>query len=396
MPGKSHIIAVRIYPLAIPLRKTFRHAAHERRVADPVVIEVELADGTLGYGETLPRSYVSGETVESVIVAIQDEMLDELLAFRPERFADALERIDALPMQDELGRMITAARAGLELALLDAYSRHFGKPISHAVGWLGYPGLGMPGSLREARYSGVIGGGDARRLKTSVLKMRLFGLRDFKLKVGYTDDVERIRIVADALGRSLGRSCTLRLDANGGWEPQEAVAVLSSIGDLPIPCVEQPLSRGREPEIPALKRAVTIDIMHDESLVTPADAERLLNDGVADAFNIRISKNGGFLASLRLAHFARKHDVDYQLGCMVGETSILSAAGRRFLENVPGVMFSEGSYGRFLLSGDVVDRPVRFGFGGKFRALSGPGWGVEVRRDLLDRYVRPGRIELPL
>jgi len=126
--------------------------------------------------------------------------------------------------------------------------------------------------------------------------------------------------------------------------------------------------------------------MHDESLVTQADAERLHRMGIADAFNIRISKNGGFLPSMRLAYWAGKRGIRYQLGCMVGETSLLSAVGRRFLENVPGVWFAEGSYGRFLLAGDIVKPPIRFGYGGRYRLLSGPGWGVEIDQQLLRRY----------
>jgi len=361
-----------------------------------VVIQVELADRTVGYGETLPRPYVSGETVDTVIESIRNLLLDELLAFRPAHFPEALERIEALPAQDESGRVITAARAGVELALLDAYSRHFQKPLSEALGWLGLPAFGSPGSMNQVRYSGVLSGGDRRRLKRRVRMMRCYGLRDFKLKVGYDDDPDRVRAVADALGRSLSRTTTLRLDANGAWTLDQAVDRLSALARLPIRCIEQPLGKANDGDLFALKRAVDIEVMHDESLVTFADAERLVRLGLADAFNIRISKNGGFLAAVRLAHFARKNKVAYQLGCMVGETSILSAAGRKFLENVPGVAFAEGSYGRFLLAGDVVDRPVQFGCGGKVKPLPGPGWGINVSPRLLQHHARAGPIELPL
>ena len=392
MIPSSHIRYVRIYPLAIPLRRPFRHAARARAVADPIVIEVELADGTLGYGETLPRDYVSGETVESVVRAIREELPADLLSFRPESFPEALECIERLPTRTTEGAVMTAARAGIELALLDAYSRHFGRPISEAVGWSGLPSLGWPGSLNQVRYSGVLSGDDAKKLKWSVRKMRLFGLRDFKLKVGYPDDEARIRAVAAALG---GR-CTLRLDANGAWDLARAVAVLQAVRDVTIRCVEQPLAVDREADLPALRRQTGVRIVHDESLVTLEDAERLIMAGVADGFNIRLSKNGGFLPALRLAHLARKHELVCQLGCMVGETSILSAAGRRFLEQVPGVAFAEGSYGRFLLWGDVVRKPVGFGLGGRPRPLPGLGWGVDVDVDRLREYVRPGVIETAL
>jgi len=90
MTGRSHIACLRVYPLAIPLRKTFRHAAHERQTADPVVVAAELADGTVGYGETLPRAYVTGEDVETVLADLAEEFLDELVAFRPASFPQAL------------------------------------------------------------------------------------------------------------------------------------------------------------------------------------------------------------------------------------------------------------------------------------------------------------------
>jgi muconate cycloisomerase len=241
----------------------------------------------------------------------------------------------------------------------------------------------------------VLSGDDPSRFPWSIRKMRLFGLRDFKLKVGYEDDARRVFTVAGTLRRSLSKEAvTLRLDVNGAWSPPEAVNRLAQFREIPLATVEQPFERGRETQVVELKRQVTVPITHDESIVTPADAERLVSLRIADAFNIRISKNGGFLASVRLAHFCRKHDIAYQLGCMVGETSVLSAAGRRFLENVPGVRFAEGSYGPFLLRGDVVDRPVRFGWGGHAKPLAGLGWGVTVRPELLATHAAQGVIEM--
>jgi len=383
---QSQIACVRVFPLSIPLRHAFSHAAHSRVHADPIIVQIELGGGTMGYGETLPRPYVTRENAESVLTTIRGPLTAELLTFRPSSFAEALERIDALPFLDDEGRLICAARAGVELALLDVYSRFFDRDIAEVAGWLGLPGLGSPGSARRVRYSGVLSGDDIVRLRRSVRKMRLFGLRDFKLKVGYEDDVERVSAVANSLRRALRNGATLRLDANGSWSIERAIEICKALRSHPIACIEQPLAPGCEEQLIRLKNDTRSPIMHDESLVTQADAERLHRMGIADAFNIRLSKNGGFLPSLRLAHWAGRHGIRHQLGCMVGETSVLSAAGRKYLECVPGVWFAEGSYGRFLLRGDVVKKPIRFGFGGRFQTLSGPGWGVEVDPDLLRRY----------
>ncbi|HOM52359.1 MAG TPA: enolase C-terminal domain-like protein [Phycisphaerae bacterium] len=396
MRGRSQIHCLRLYPLAIPLRRPFEHAAKTRQTADPVVVQVELASGTLGYGETLARPYVTGETPESVIETIRRLMPDLLVELRPASFPEALEAIDRLPHRDADGTVINAARAAVELALLDAYSRHFERPISETVGWLDLPELGPPGSLKNVTYSAVVSGGPSGRVARKVRMMRWYGLRDFKLKVGYDDDAERVATVVRILGRSLGRETTLRLDANGAWTLQEAIARLGRLPLDAISCVEQPLARQYDNDLSELRKAIGVAVMPDESLLTMDDAERLVRMEAVDLFNIRISKNGGFLSALKLIHFARRHGLKYQLGCMVGETSILSAAGRRFLENAPHVCFAEGSYGRFLLNDDVVDRPVQFGCNGKPTPLAGLGWGIDVVPERLERLaVRPA-VELRL
>ena len=393
----SSIKRLTLYPLAIPLRRKVAHASGERVLADPVVLAIELMDGTIGHGETLARPYVTGETPDSVIEAAKDVFVDRLLAFHPETFFEGLESIDALPWHDGQGRLIAAARAAVELALLDACSHQFQVTLDQTVGWAGLTGFGVPGSAPRIRYSAVLA--DSTRAGT-MKRLRLawwFGLRDFKLKVGQPDDDRRLRDVLAYLRKPIARGrASLRLDANGCWTKNEAIDRLGRWSDLPIFSVEQPLAKGAEADLPEVKACVTTRLMHDESLVTVEDANRLIDRKVADGFNIRISKCGGLLPSLRLAHLARKHAVMVQLGCMVGETSILSAAGRRFLEMTPGVRFAEGWYGRFLLTRDVVRKSLRFGYGGRGHALGRYGLGIEVDHARLESLCldRPITLEL--
>jgi muconate cycloisomerase len=383
--------------LAIPLRRPFSHAAATRNTAQPIVVAVELTAGAVGYGETLPREYVTGESVDSVIDAVREHLLPAILEIHPENFPEALEQISALPTLAPDGSPITAARAGVELALLDAYSHHFQRPITEAAGWMGLPGLGPPGSLRSVRYSGIVGTGRTSRIGRFIRAMRCYGLRDFKLKVGGLDDNARVAAAVDTLGASLrDGSTTLRLDANSGWDLETARARLAGWEHLHIACVEQPLDKFRREDINELHRTTTLELMHDESLVTYADAESLVIDQVADWFNLRLSKNGGFLETMRLAGMARQHKVRCQLGCMVGETGILSAAGRRFLECVPDIEFAEGSYGRFLLKTDITRRPVDFGYGGKPKPLVGLGWGVDVEPERLKSLAQRTPIQIAL
>ncbi len=397
MPDRTQINRITFWPLAIPMKIKFAHAAHERNVADPVVVSVELANGVVGWGETLPRPYVSGETVESIRPAVELAIAPLLTSLHPQCLPDALEVIDALPTIDPDGRPISAARAGVEMAMLDAYCRNWPRAVADTVGWLGLAGIGVQGSLVNTRYSGVLSAEEPKRALRSLWKMRLFGLHDFKLKVGFEGDDDLVNAVAGKLAPSLrkGRT-TLRLDANGGWTLDQAIERLTAWKRWPIACIEQPLPKGKEHDLIELKRHVDTPIMHDESLISLADAESLISMRIADFFNIRLSKNGGWLASIRMAGLARKHGVGYQLGCMVGETSILSAAGRSFLSVVPGVDFAEGSYGGFLLKDDVVERPLRFGYGGRGSPLPGPGWGIQVREERLKRLVADRPIQIAL
>ncbi len=380
-----------VHRLRIPLKGTVEHAAQSRKAADPIVVEVESRGGTYGYGETLPRVYVSGEDHNTVEHVIEEHYLPRLAEMNPGSFAEALELIEDLPERQPDGTVCSAARAAIELALLDVYSRIYNRPIARDVlNWIGLPVLDS-GQLPKARCSGVLATTDLTRLRKQVRTMRCYGLRDFKLKVGVPEENDLVRAAAEALGSGLhtGRS-SLRLDANGGWSLEQAIAALMTWHDLGLACVEQPLAKGDESLLQDLKAASGWQLMHDESLVTMDDAERLVDLGVADYFNIRVSKCGGFMPALKLIAFCRKHHIRYAVGCMVGQTSLLSAVERHLLDCAVGVRFVEGNFGSFLLTDDIVKRQLRFGYAGKLKLPAGPGWGIAVDRCAVERLSEGG------
>jgi len=394
----TQVVAIEIWPLAIPLRRPFEHAACRRSVAEPLVVQVELANGVVGFGEALPRPYVTGETAATVEAAIKSVLLDALVPARPKSMAEALEIAESLPWHDQDGQPCNAARAAVELALLDAYGKAFGRSVGQMAGWFGTPGFGPPGSLRKVTAAGVLGMADPSKLRRSVRLMRCYGLRDFKLKVGGDDpavDSARLDAVLQVLGRALkdGRA-TLRIDANGAWEPEVAAKVLSGWKDLPIAAVEQPCPPGTEPQWQQIASACGLPLFADESLTDMADARYLAQLSFISGFNIRISKNGGLTAAVRLAEVAKQAGLQVLAGCMVGETGILSAAFLHFLSIVDNATYAEGCYGRWLLRSDVCRRRVRFGFGGRLPAPAGPGLGISVDPDRLRRFCsgRPIRV----
>jgi L-alanine-DL-glutamate epimerase-like enolase superfamily enzyme len=129
-----------------------------------------------------------------------------------------------------------------------------------------------------------------------------------------------------------------------------------------------------------------VPVMADESLVTAEQAGRLIELGACDLFNIRISKCGGITGSLAIAKLAHDAGVQIQIGAQVGETGILSAAGRTLAAHVPALAFAEGSFGNWLLAEDITFENVAFGYGGRAPLLKTRGLSVTVKEDSLERF----------
>ncbi|MDX1402065.1 MAG: enolase C-terminal domain-like protein, partial [Kiloniellales bacterium] len=114
------------------------------------------------------------------------------------------------------------------------------------------------------------------------------------------------------------------------------------------------------------------------SLCTLHDAELAIENKLCNLFNIRLSKCGGFINSLRIAQLAERYGMGYQVGCLVGETALLSAAGRQMATLLPSLRYLEGSYDRHLLTDNVTTQDITFSYAGKAPALNGKGLGLMV------------------
>jgi muconate cycloisomerase len=90
------------------------------------------------------------------------------------------------------------------------------------------------------------------------------------------------------------------------------------------------------------------------------------------------------LAAIRVHEIGRKSGIAAQLGCLIGETGILAAAGRQLAASRE-LVYLEGSYSSYLLREDIVGEPVDFGPGGAAQFLAGPGLGVTVNEEALQR-----------
>ncbi len=370
------IVALTAYHVRIPLRRRIRHASHTRTETDNLLVRCVLEDGSEGFGEGVPRDYVTGETIDSSLELLRrSDLASQFEDCRDFGHALAVaERLRLAPVPgDERGCEGNAARCAVELAVLDAYGRHFGRLLSDATRLLA-PEIHQPQA--RVRYSAAITTARGKKTLVAAIVFRFYRFRQVKVKVGMEgyDDMHRLGVVR----RWAGRGIDIRVDANEAWTPTEAVERICALERFNITAVEQPVPHAQASGLRELRRQVRTPIVLDESLCSRFDAERAVEGQMCDLFNLRLSKCGGFIPSLRLAQFAKQHGLGCQLGCQVGETGILSAAGRHFAASVAGLRYLEGSYDRHLVLENLATEDLTFGWGGWAPALTGPGLGITV------------------
>lgn len=367
------------FHVRINLRKQIRHASHARSDTESIVVRCRLSDGTIGWGEGLPREYVTGETIDSAWSLLQTAELSSQLGGDIQGLRDAIHRLQMFRLQrlghDERDCFGNSVRCAIELSILDAVCRAEGVSMS-AVTELVPETMAIRNRSDRVRYSAAFTAMGRYGVISRAIKLRFFGFHQAKVKTGVEgiDDATLMRLLRWLLGRNFD----LRIDANEAWSCQNLVEKLEPLLPFGITSVEQPVPHEQVDGLAALRGRIGVPLMLDESLCSLVDARRAIERGTCDLFNIRLSKCGGFLNSLQLAALAHQAGLGYQLGCQVGETGILSAAGRHFATSIANIRYLEGSYDRFLVRERLTTEDITFGYRGFAPALTGHGLGVSV------------------
>lgn len=364
-----------ILEVDLPFRIVFGHSLAKRKGSTNVWVRARLAGGVAGYGEAVPRSYVTGETVPGVVEEI-GRVLSEPWWRRPfeslEDVAETLESRYAAEGPERGG----AARCALELALLDAAGKSSGRSCMELLGGV---------RTRFVEYTAVLPFvHHPLKLAAMCIQVRNYRMRTAKVKVGQGSRLD-LRTLA-YVRWAIGRKGDLRVDGNCCWSADQALEALKPMIRRGIRAVEQPLPKDDLDGLARVAAAIEPLIIADESFHTVADARRVIERRACDALNIRISKCGGLLTSRRILTEAAERGIPCQLGAQVGESGVLSAAGRAFACAYPELLYREGSGGRFLLEEDPTVEDTTAGPGGIAPALPAPGLGVTVDEERLARH----------
>lgn len=387
------IEAVRLHRVRLPFAagKRFGHALSERDGSDAVFVELVDQDsgkdgaGGVGWGEILPRPYVTGETIEGVLHergrVLAARLLGRTLDDRAAVLAWIREQLPAVGRDRDL-----AAFGGLEVALLDLAGQRLRFSLADV---LADHGEGGPGPALPA---GVIIGFEVPTagLRELCMKLRFSGRTHVKVKVGLPDDTERVRAIAKYL------KVPLRLDANASWTVDEAVERLRALAGVPVASIEQPVEARDLAGMRAVHERTGIAVMADEAVCSLADADAIVAAGAAQIFNVRPGKHGGVLGSLAIVERARAAGLGLHLGTLVGESGVLSRVAEVFGRCVAGFACLDGKgQNRFLLEEDVLRAPTDDADNPAVATpLDAPGLGVHVDPQAIARHRLGEPVEL--
>ena len=301
------IVELSLFAVRVPLKREVRHAAAARSESENLLARCRLADGSEGWGEGVPREYVTGETIDGAFVQLAATALASQFDVDCSAWDDVLGLCERFqlhqPREDPRRCYGNAPQCAVELSILDAFGRLFREPLSAVTHRFG-PAHDVQALHEHVRYSTTIAVEGPRSETLSALKMRLYGFHQCKVKVGSAsaEDGDRLRRIR----RWIGPHVDLRVDANGAWHLEEAAARLAPLLTNRISCVEQPVPHEEVGRLAEVRCQVPVPFMLDESLTSVHDARHAILLRACDLFNIRLSKCGGFLNSLRIAALVRK------------------------------------------------------------------------------------------
>ena len=417
--------------IKIPFRFQYGHRLKQHRGVEAIICKLEDEDGRQGWGEAVPRDYVTGETCDSVLRSIQS--LAQQTSAKPASL-DALIRQRIEFSERWEGAFPSCALCALDIARSDLWSSQSGLRMAN---W-----LGGESATAAHNYCASIGFGRGwkGRVKLAALAAlyKRLGFQRVKVKVGNDDDEARMRFLRNRLGPDV----SIFADANTAWDRETAAARIEMLAEHGVWAIEEPLQFARQDAAKTstgqLDRLALIDDEHlenlrwlrarsplpiiaDESLICLPSMRRLLECEAVDLFNIRLSKCGGPLLSKAMVRYVQARRPTKGLGpttcrgqarrptkglgpttcrgqalppsdgfavaAMVGETPILASAGAHFAAHTEAI----GAAPRYVqgYSHRLLHR-TRFAAGEpKLRRATAtlsarPGLGLTVDESLLD------------
>jgi len=304
------ITDIELRMLRVPLKTPFKTALRTVDTVEDIVVLVHTDSGHTGHGEAPATAVITGDTHGSIAAAIERFIKPRLIG---QEIAN-LNRICGL-IQGALERN-TSAKAAVEIAVYDLWGQLHGAPLYQMLGG-GDPVITTDITISVDHIDKMV---------ADSISAVDRGFDSLKLKVGKDIglDIERVKAVHAAVeGRAL-----LRLDANQGWTPKQAVFAMHALENagVMLELLEQPVKAADLEGLKYVTDRVHTPVMADESVFGPEQVFELIQRRAADIINIKLMKTGGLSNAIRIADIASIYGVQCMIGCMIESAISVAAA----------------------------------------------------------------------
>lgn len=307
-----------IYRFSIPM-EPFVIATGTMDYAQNTFIRVCADNGMYGVGECSAFPMIVGETQGTCLVLARD-------------FARLWKGKNPLIMDERLAELDAfiagnkTIKSAFDMALHDLAAKQAGMPLYKYLG----------GTVQDIVTDITVGIGSPEEMADKALSFKNQGAETLKVKLGKAPDMDIARIAA--IRNTIGHKIPIRIDANQGWDFDQAVMALRGLELLNIQFCEQPMRSYNDHLLPQLRRKTSVPIMADESCYDHRDAERLAINNACDYLNIKFAKSGGIAEAIRIQQVAMAHGIPCMIGGML-ESRIALSAKLHFAYAAPNVQF---------------------------------------------------------
>ncbi len=313
------ILHTDIYKFSIPMHP-FTIATGTMHAAQNIFLRVHTEAGFYGVGECSAFPMIVGETQATCF-----EMAKDFGTIN----GNTKNALDIEARMNELHSFTAfnaTAKSAFDMALYDLAAKAAGQPLYRFLG----------GNKKEIETDLTIGIGEPGAMAQTAVEFKKNGVRIIKIKLGKDakEDVERVKQIRAAVGEEM----VLRIDANQGWDFEEAIFALQEMGPYDIQFCEQPMRHWNDDKLPELRRLSPVKIMADESVFDHHDAERLIHVKACDYVNIKLAKSGGILEAKKINEVCAQHGIPCMMGGML-ESRIALTAFAHFALSCDNIIF---------------------------------------------------------
>jgi muconate cycloisomerase len=353
--------------VALPLKSPVTMSGITIRTADNLLVRIEAADGTIGWGEAASAPTMTGDTLGGLVAAVRDHLAPLLTG------QDASGRPDLLRVLKRALVGNGGAHSAVEMALLDLAGRASGRRLIDIVA--------RP-RRTSVRPMWLLGNKGTDQTVAEARAKAAEGIRFFKVKIGVkalADEIATTLAVREALGPKI----PLCADANCGLTLAAARRYVQATRPAKLLFVEQPLGHDDLKGLKALTRGLKVPIGIDEGIHAIADIETHARAG-AGGVSLKFIKLGGITPALDAAKLCRRLGLQVNIAAKMAESSIAAAATVGLACAAPNIDWGV-SLTHFYLVEDIVRQPLPLRDGAVLLP-AGPGLGVEVDEAAVERY----------